>query len=107
MNNVKSENNKKFDTMTFAFIIGILTIVSSLSVKLIGYPAQIVKIQKNKKVDGLSITLAIISFVTYIFWTLHGIVKQDNVIIVAQSMGVFTSGIVLFQIIKYRKTKTS
>ena len=92
--------------MTFAFIIGILTVVTSLAVKLIGYPAQIVQIQKNKKVDGLSLTLAIISFVTYICWTLHGLIKHDNVIIAAQSLGVLTSGVVLWQIIKYRKPKT-
>ncbi|UBB89934.1 hypothetical protein J4771_00865 [Candidatus Kaistella beijingensis] len=90
--------------MTFAYIIGILTVVTSLAVKIIGYPTQIMKIHKNKNVDNLSITLAIISFVTYICWTIHGIIKNDVVVIAGQSLGIVTSGILLFQILKYRNT---
>lgn len=92
--------------MTFAYIIGLLTVITSLAVKVIGYPTQILQIQKSKRVDGLSLTLAIISFITYVCWTLHGLIKQENVIIAAQSLGVLTSGVVLWQIIKYRKPKT-
>ena len=33
--------------MTFAYIIGILTVITSLAVKVIGYPTQILQIQKK------------------------------------------------------------
>ncbi len=89
--------------MTFAYIIGILTIITSLAVKVIGYPTQIIQIQKSKRVDGVSLALAITTFVTYVCWTIHGFIKQDFVVIGGQSLGVLTSGIVLIQVIKYRK----
>lgn len=91
--------------MTFAYIIGILTVVTSLAVKIIGYPTQIMKVHKSKNADNLSITLATISFITYICWTIHGIIKQDFVVIAGQSLGIVTSGILLFQILKYRNHK--
>ncbi|WP_124643236.1 SemiSWEET family transporter [Amniculibacterium aquaticum] len=90
--------------MTFAYIIGILTVLTSLAVKIIGYPSQILQIHKNKKVDNISLTLAITSFVTYVCWTIHGIIKNDVVVIAGQSLGILTSGILLFQILKYRNT---
>lgn len=91
--------------MTFAYIIGILTIITSLAVKIIGYPTQILQIHKSKRVDNISLTLAITSFITYVCWTIHGIIKNDVVVIAGQSLGIFTSGILLFQILKYRKPK--
>ena len=91
--------------MTFAYIIGILTIITSLAVKIIGYPTQILQIHKRKRVDNISLTLAITSFITYVCWTIHGIIKNDVVVIAGQSLGIFTSGILLFQILKYRKPK--
>ena len=65
--------------MTFAYIIGILTIITSLAVKIIGYPTQILQIHKSKRVDNISLTLAITSFITYVCWTIHGIIKNDVV----------------------------
>lgn len=89
--------------MTFAYIIGILTVATSLAVKIIGYPNQILQIHKSKKVDNISLTLAVTSFITYVCWTIHGILKKDVVVIAGQSLGIVTSGILLFQILKYRK----
>jgi len=90
---------------TFAYIIGILTVITSLAVKIIGYPAQIFEIKKKMSVEGISLTLSTTSFITYICWTIHGILQNDNVIIIGQSLGVLMSGIVLWQVIIYRKKR--
>lgn len=50
-------------------------------------------------------TLFVIAFINYIFWTLHGIVKNDWVTIIGQGVGIFVSGTALYLIWKKRKTK--
>lgn len=91
--------------MTFEYFISGLTIVSSLAIKVIGYPAQIKAIQKNKSVEGVSLTLSILSVVAYICWTIHGILKNDPVVFWGQALGVIMSIIVLLQVLYFRKRK--
>ena len=91
--------------MTFAYIIGLLTIITSLAVKVIGYPAQIIEIQKSKSVQGVSLTLSILSVITYVCWTIHGIIQKDMVVVWSQSLGIVMSIIVLWQVIYFRQTK--
>lgn len=84
-------------------IIGFLTVLSSYAIKLIGFPHQIKKVIKTKSVEGISIPLFVFSFISYVLWTIYGVVKKDWVIIWGQSVGIIVSGIVLIQIAKYRK----
>lgn len=92
----------KFELVT---IVGVLTVASSYAIKLIGFPDQIRKIFKFKSVEGLSVPLFVFSFISYILWTIYGIIKNDWVIIWGQSVGVIVAGIVLYQIIKLKKRK--
>ncbi len=92
----------KFDIVA---IIGAMTIASSFALKFIGFPSQIRTIQKSKSSEGVSMTLFVIAFINYIFWTLHGIVKNDWVTIIGQGVGIFVSGTALYLIWKKRKTK--
>lgn len=93
--------------MTFEYFIGGLTIVSSLAIKVIGYPAQIKEIQTKKSVEGVSLTLSILSVVAYVSWTIHGIIHNDKVLIWGQSLGVVMSNIVLLQVLYFRRRKNN
>ena len=83
-------------------IFGVLTVVASFAIKLIGFPEQIQKIRKAKSSHGVSNILFITSFVSFIFWTIYGFLKDDIVIILGQGLGVFVSGILLFYLWKYK-----
>lgn len=82
-------------TITFEAIISTLTLVSTLSVKLIGFPNQIQKVRKAGHIEGVSVLYFVLGFITYSLWTIHGIVKQDTTVILGQGMGVIASGILL------------
>ena len=92
--------------MTVEYIVSGLTIISSLAVKVIGYPAQIKQIQTTKSVDGVSLTLSVLSVVAYVSWTVHGIIQKDNVLILGQAIGVVVSIIVLSQVLYYGRRGT-
>lgn len=92
----------KFEIIT---IVGFLTVISSYAIKLIGFPHQIKKLKKSKSVEGISIPLFIFSFISYVLWTIYGIIKKDWVIIWGQSVGIIVSGIILIQIAKYKNNR--
>lgn len=94
--------------MTFEAIISTLTLISTLSVKLIGFPSQIQKVRKAGHIEGVSVLYFMLGFITYTLWTLHGIVKQDITVIVGQGIGVIASGALLVVLFKTaKKVKTS
>lgn len=88
--------------MTFEQLISILTVITTISVKLIGIPSQIRKIHQTKSVESISILHFALGFTAYVLWTIHGILKMDWTIIIGQSIGIFTSGILLAVIFYYR-----
>lgn len=90
----------KFDIIS---IVGLLTVACSYGIKFIGFPDQIRKVKKTKSAAGLSKPLFIFSFISYILWTIYGVLKNDWVVIAGQSIGVFAAGFVLWQIYKYRQ----
>ena len=47
----------------------------------------------------------VLALLSYSLWTLHGILRNDIVLIVGQGLGIFTTSIIILQIIKYRKKK--
>lgn len=87
----------------FIQFIAIMTVVSSIAIKVVGYPDQIRKIIKTKRVDNISILNYWLTVLTYIFWTIHGIIKHDLVIILAQSLGIATSAILLIVTLRYKR----
>lgn len=96
---------KIINSISILSIVGILTIIFSTLVKIVGYPNQIFKNFKQKSTKGLLSSLIILSFLSYFFWCVYGILRKDLVVIVGHSLGVVVTSIVLFQIIKYRTTK--
>jgi len=91
--------------ITFAIIIGILTVVFSLLSKAIGFPDQIRKNLKRKSTEGLSTIFFVLAFFSYMLWVIHGYLKNDWVLILGQGLGVLTTGFILYQIFIYRKKK--
>ena len=82
--------------MNFEQIISTMTLISTLSLKLIGFPSQIQKIRKAGNLEGVSILYFVLSFITYSLWTVHGITIKDKTIIYGQGLGVIASGVLLF-----------
>ena len=92
-------------SITFAGIVGSLTLVVGILVKIIGLPDQIRKNYNRKSTEGLSTTFMILALISYSLWTLHGILRKDIVLIIGQGLGIFTTSIIIWQILKYRKKK--
>ncbi len=91
--------------LNFAIVIGFLTTVLSILVKVIGFPDQIRKNYKRKSTEGVSTSFYILSFLVYLLWTLHGILQKDMVLVLGQGLGIITTGVVVYQIILYRNKK--
>lgn len=89
--------------MTYEGIISTLTVIASLAVKLIGSPSQIRQLIKTKNSESVSLLQWVLVFTSYVLWLLHGIIKKDITVIVGQGIGIITSGLIVFFIIKYRK----
>ena len=89
--------------LTFAIIIGVLTTVLSILVKVVGFPDQIRRNYKRKSTEGLSISFYFLSFLVYLLWTLHGFLQKDWVVMLGQGLGIITTGAILYQIYLYRK----
>jgi uncharacterized protein with PQ loop repeat len=88
-----------------AVIIGSLTVILSILIKVVGFPDQIKKNYHRKSTEGVSTWFYVLSFVTYILWTLHGFLQKDWVVILGQGLGIITTGIIVYQIILYKKKK--
>ena len=91
--------------ITFAVIIGILTVIVGILVKVLGFPDQFIKNYKRKSTKHLSTVLYILTFVSYILWPMHGILQKDWVLIAGQGFGIIIAGMIVVQIIIYRKNK--
>ena len=93
-------------TLSAISIIGILTVIVSLSVKILGFPEQFKKNYLRKSAEGLSFSLIFLMFVSYILWFIYGVLKHDWVLIIPNILGIITSGAVFYQIVLYRKNQT-
>ena len=79
-----------------------MTVVSSLLVKLIGLPHQIIENYRRKSTQGVSLPNHAIGLCAYACWTLYGYLNFDFVLIFGQFLGIITEGIVVLQILAYR-----
>ena len=92
-------------TITFAAIIGVLTLTIGILVKIIGFPDQFMKNYKRKSTEGLSTIFISLAFLSYILWTIHGYLQKDWVLIIGQGAGILTTGMIVFQVFYYRDKK--
>jgi uncharacterized protein with PQ loop repeat len=89
--------------ITFAAIIGVLTVFMGILVKVIGFPDQFRINFKRKSTKGLSKLFYVLSLIAYTLWTIHGFLQNDYVLILGQGLGIITTGIIVAQIIVYKK----
>ncbi|MEK7503781.1 MAG: SemiSWEET family transporter [Patescibacteria group bacterium] len=93
------------DMLNIALVVGLLTTTLSILVKVIGFPDQIRKNHQRKSTEGVSTLFYVLSFLVYILWTIHGMFQKDWVVILGQGLGIITTGVVVYQIIIYKKKK--
>jgi uncharacterized protein with PQ loop repeat len=88
-----------FDQIT---LVGFMTVGASYLIKIIGFPQQAYKIYKSKSGQNISTFLYIFSFISYCMWTYYGYLKRDWVVMWGQSLGILTTGIIVYLLYKYR-----
>ncbi|MDO8594088.1 MAG: PQ-loop repeat-containing protein [bacterium] len=86
-------------------IVGVLAVFFSFLAKVVGHPDQMVKNYRRKSTEGVAISMFVTSFLAYLFYTIHGILRKDWVVILGQALGVVTTGIILGQALYYRSRK--
>lgn len=84
-------------------IIGILATIASLTIVLLGLPAQIVKNYRRKSCDGLAPSLVYSACFSYTLWSLYGWTKPDWFLAIAQTPGCVLALVLLFQLLIYGK----
>lgn len=89
--------------MTFEGIISTLTVVASFSTKLIGAPSQIKRLVETKNSESFSILHNSIIFIAYCLWAIHGYLQKDVTVMIGQGIGIISSGLILFFVLKYKK----
>ncbi len=97
---LNTEHGTEGDSMP---IIGVIATVASLTIVLVGLPAQIIRNYRRKSCDGLAPSLVYAACCTYTLWSLYGWTKPDWFLAVSQTPGCVMSLILLFQLIRYRK----
>lgn len=83
-------------------IIGIITILLSLTVTGLGLSAQVRKNRQRKSMEGLSFFYFLILAISYSFWVIYGIVLKDLVLIIPMSIGTIMSWVVVSQFYLYK-----
>lgn len=91
--------------MNIVAIVGIVTAVVGILVKLLGFPDQFRLNLKRKSTKGLSTFFYVLAFVSYSLWTLHGFLQNDWVLVLGQGLGILTTGMIVAQIISYRSKR--
>lgn len=89
-------------SLTIVSVIGVMTTVVAVLVKVIGLPDQIRKNHSRQSTEGLSVTFFLMAFLSYVLWTAYGLLKKDWVVALGQGAGVITTAIIAYQIWLYR-----
>jgi uncharacterized protein with PQ loop repeat len=93
--------------MEITAIVAVLTAAISIAVKVVGFPDQIRSNYRRKSTAGLSSWFIVTAFISYILWTVHGFQVHDKALIIGQGLGVLTTGVIVVQLVVYRKPKSS
>ncbi|MBD3247715.1 hypothetical protein GF382_00300 [Candidatus Falkowbacteria bacterium] len=93
------------DFFSWAGVIGVLTLVVGILVKVIGFPDQIRKNYKRRSTEGLSAWMIVLTFIAYVLWTIHGVMQNDMVLVFGQGIGIITTGVIIYQILVYKNKK--
>ncbi len=81
-------------------VIGVLATIASLTITVLGLPAQIISNYKLKRC-GLAPVLVYSACATYILWSLYGWTKPDWFLVTAQTPGCLLAIILVVQLHYY------
>ena len=84
-------------------VIGILATIASLTIIVLGLPAQIVKNYRRKNCDGIAPPLIYSACCTYTLWSVYGWTKPDWFLVISQTPGCVLAFVLLFQLLVYGK----
>lgn len=91
--------------ITFVAVIGVLTVIIGVLVKILGFPDQFMKNYRRKSTEGYPTLFIVLAFVSYLLWTVHGYLQGDWVLLIGQGVGIITTGMIVFQVFYYKKKK--
>jgi uncharacterized protein with PQ loop repeat len=87
-------------------IVGVIVATLSILSKIFGLPDQIKKNFSRKSTEGLSLRFYLLSFITYFFWAIYGVLREDWVVFIAHgALGCLMTGMVLYQFFIYRSSR--
>lgn len=84
-------------------VIGILATIASLTIAVLGLPAQIIQNYRHKSCSGLAPSLICTAFCTYTLWCVYGWMKPDRFLAISQTPGCLFAFVLLVQLVIYRK----
>ena len=95
--------------MNFADFMGLTALIVTIVYTGFGLPVQIYKNFKSKTTYGLSLSMMILLFLTFLSWVVYAWVKtpQDFYIIISNSIGLFSVSIIIYQFWIYRSRTPS
>jgi MtN3 and saliva related transmembrane protein len=86
--------------MDFISIIGLSAAVCTT----ISFLPQTIKTIKTKQIKGLSLIMYSLLTFGLFLWFIYGFLRKDYPIIIANGISLFFSAIILYMIIRYRKS---
>lgn len=82
---------------------GTVAMLVTLAFMLIGLPMQIIKIHRKRSVEDLSPPMCILWFATFVSWVWYGCIKADLFIVAPNVLGILLVGVILGQVLYFRR----
>jgi len=89
--------------MSIEALVAILATVFSVGVKIVGMPDQVKANFTRKSTEGLSNWFIVCTLISYAMWVVHGLMVHDISLVIGQGLGVVATGVIVWQMIIYRK----
>lgn len=83
--------------------VGFLAMLASLTIVLLGLPAQIVNNYRRKSCEGMDQRLIYSVSITYLLWGIYGAMKPDWFLFASQIPGFALCVVLIYQLFRYKK----
>jgi hypothetical protein len=86
-------------------IVGVLAVISSIAMTLVGFPAQIYLNHKRRSCEGIEPLLVLAALGVSLLWVVYGWLKADWFLAISRGFGMLLAAVIIFQMIRYRHPK--
>lgn len=86
-------------------VVSVLTVAASTAAK--GSALDQFRLNRRSRAAGFSWRRELVAWSSYATWVAHGVIAGSRTEMLAQGLGVATSGALLAQVVYYRRTTTS